>query len=96
MGERPGHGFACKMAQGTEAERRYVLTASGVEPPQPSLKLPSLTDALRRLKQVKACPHLVEPECACNFGRCSLYDRPTSYPECIDCGGYDATKKLTR
>lgn len=48
----------------------------------------SVTETMERLKLVKTCQHLVEPTCGCNFGRCSLYDKPTSYPECIACGLY--------
>ena len=78
--------FAHWAEHGTDIQKRH---AAGRAELVAGLPRPSVTEVMASIAAVKACPHFSRTTgCGCNFGRCSKFDRPTSYRECLDCGEY--------
>ncbi len=76
-------------AASREDYRLLVARLAEGEQPRP----PTVKETLDSLDAVRRCPHLVPAACGCSFGRCSQYDRETSYRECLDCGRF-ATQEV--
>jgi len=88
FGEIQPAACECGDAKASDLQKRFLEARSAamegrVDPPRPSV-----SEFFAKLDAIKACPWLVPPSCGCEFGRCGKYDRPTSYPECLDCGEY--------
>lgn len=72
-------------------ERRHARhRLDDVEPAKP---VGGVAETLSQIEAVKRCRFFSRPPgCGCAFGRCSKFDRPTSFRECLDCGEYDSTR----
>lgn len=88
IGERPGKAFACKLAAGSESERRWVEHASGVLPPAKPPLPPRDLSAYRVAKRLggRNCWYAGKAACGClSQAKCYALGKDVTIVHCAAC-----------